>query len=475
MALVSPCFVYDVRLVLSLLLLALVNPAFSLTTFNPTCSLPPDNVHFVSKPTVRSTLEIVWSCLFTLLICTWRVQHLNVPKQVPKPLKARLPKPGIVERVQLWLMKKWRKTMPKLKWMALTLILPEFIFGRAYQEWLMARKSCKEMNEKYNSEDEPPWTTTHAFYANMGGFIVRKRSHGEQDIVGNCDEFYYLNARSISLARSGPAKPFYLQRLPKVSEDDLEDKSKGDFFVKATAFVQVLWFIIQVGVRAGRQLVISQLEFAVIAYAACFFVTHYFWYSKPQDVQISTELSVTEVQEVEKPKARDILDSLQEENPRSWFTLNLHPFSSADDIAKIGLCEALPNDARYDNVTSKVLPEGAYITAMDDGFVLGGVIFGALHCAAWNSPFPNTTEQLLWKISGVVSAGVLPLYYVISICRRDLVSAKASRYAFRTAEMLCVVAYLLARLYLLVEMFRTVAFLPPKAFTATWASNIPHV
>ena len=35
--------------------------------------------------------------------------------------------------------------------------------------------------------------------------------------------------------------------------------------------------------------------------------------------------------------------------------------------------------------------------------------------------------------------------------------------------------YLLARLYLLVEVFRTLCFLPPDAYISTWAANIPHI
>ena len=35
--------------------------------------------------------------------------------------------------------------------------------------------------------------------------------------------------------------------------------------------------------------------------------------------------------------------------------------------------------------------------------------------------------------------------------------------------------YILARLFLMVEIFRTLCFLPPEAYVATWASNIPHI
>jgi hypothetical protein len=35
--------------------------------------------------------------------------------------------------------------------------------------------------------------------------------------------------------------------------------------------------------------------------------------------------------------------------------------------------------------------------------------------------------------------------------------------------------YALARLFILVEIFRTICFLPTDAYVATWTSNIPHV
>ena len=41
--------------------------------------------------------------------------------------------------------------------------------------------------------------------------------------------------------------------------------------------------------------------------------------------------------------------------------------------------------------------------------------------------------------------------------------------------MAIMVAYVVARLFLMFEVFRTLFFLPPGAFVATWSSSIPHV
>ena len=44
---------------------------------------------------------------------------------------------------------------------------------------------------------------------------------------------------------------------------------------------------------------------------------------------------------------------------------------------------------------------------------------------------------------------------------------------------ICVVGflipYILARLFLLVEIFRTLCFLPPDAFVDTWSGSFPHI
>jgi len=51
------------------------------TAFQSNCILPTNIIHVVYSGNVRGTFDILWSCVFTLLICTWTVQHLNIPEQ----------------------------------------------------------------------------------------------------------------------------------------------------------------------------------------------------------------------------------------------------------------------------------------------------------------------------------------------------------------------------------------------------------
>src|SRR5580704_12200330 len=102
-------------------ILFLVASAEAYTKFDPTCSLPDKTVNFVSSADSRGTLDILWSSLFTIIACTWTIQHLNVPEQ----RNGR--NPGWVGSL------KWRlsRFLQSTKWMIITMIAPELIMALA--------------------------------------------------------------------------------------------------------------------------------------------------------------------------------------------------------------------------------------------------------------------------------------------------------------------------------------------------------
>src|SRR5438045_2076093 len=83
---VTPVAMLSSSLVLSLVLIANLVSAYE--TFHPNCTFPHKTVNLVTSPEIRGTFNILWSCLFTLLICTWTIQHLNVPAQKPRETKS---------------------------------------------------------------------------------------------------------------------------------------------------------------------------------------------------------------------------------------------------------------------------------------------------------------------------------------------------------------------------------------------------
>jgi hypothetical protein len=71
---------------------------------------------------------------------------------------------------------------------------------------------------------------------------------------------------------------------PKISEKEIEDRSKGDVFSKAFTLLQTMWFITQCTARWVYGLVITELEVTTLAFAALNGILYFFWWDKPLGV-----------------------------------------------------------------------------------------------------------------------------------------------------------------------------------------------
>jgi hypothetical protein len=128
-------------------------------TFDVKCTLPPPGTTFVRPPDPRGTLDIVYSCLTIIVLCTWSVMPLNVPTQYKSM-------PGRQTH-----MRTLRRTLNKLKWLAFNILGPEWPFIKA----LNSRNNAKRLERKfdiYKGVDDVVWTRSHTQLANMGGFVV---------------------------------------------------------------------------------------------------------------------------------------------------------------------------------------------------------------------------------------------------------------------------------------------------------------
>ena len=74
-------------------------------------------VGWKAGPTQRGTLMLVYGCLSTIFASTWTVLHLNVPAPDDSA---------------------WTRGLRKIKWMAITILFPEFIFSKAVCELRLA-------------------------------------------------------------------------------------------------------------------------------------------------------------------------------------------------------------------------------------------------------------------------------------------------------------------------------------------------
>jgi hypothetical protein len=186
----------------------------------------------------------------------------------------------------------------------------------------------------------------------------------------NADQLYALRYKEI------------IRRLPEVSVKEIEDKSKGDAFVKGTALLQVLWLVVQVIARGIKHLPVSQIEIAVIAYVACTILTYLLSWSKPQNVTFANLASNQAI-------LRDELIAVQNlggsDHGNSFFqALTLK--------REVNIFKPIPNDADFDH-----LPGSTVLTFVDVGMAFAGTVFGAVHLITWNFHFPTPLSRCCGK------------------------------------------------------------------------------
>ena len=461
------------------------------TVFETTCKTPTTNVNFVSSPDSRGTLDILWSSLFTIFTCTWTIQHLNVPEQREGRDRGRK---GDLK----WMLKGVYKSV---KWMLLTMVAPEFVIGKACADLVQAKKDLRKLL-KFAKADHVSWTLAHTYYANMGGFVVRSRvgenillgphvgnatrNEGHTDTTASAehrprasdaidtteldrldpgsfpakettryddvpdqDSLFYLDARILCELRHREIIP----KLPSITKEELEDKSKNDSFVKAIAIVQISWATLQIIARAARKLPISQLELAVLAFAACAIVIYGLYWTKPKDIRCTTT-----VLQYQHQIPLEILHKIKRTDYRGFVRAF---FTNQDQVEWRG-------PIRNDSISRGSASAWSFIA-----ITLGAVLFCGIHIAAWNFTFPTRTEAIFWRCASIYATAFMPIVVVLGTISDTLEFFEDI--VFKTVFPLLSILYLMARLFLLVEVFRTLYFLPHRAYLSTWATNIPHV
>jgi hypothetical protein len=127
--------------------------------FNTNCTILSHLYHFIQSPISRGTIDILWTSLTVLFLCTWSVQHPPVPMQRrSKGLKQKLAN-TIIEMSK------------KFGFMVLTLVYPESQVELALVDWFSAHESKTAMKD-FAVQDAAEWTEIHGFYSDMGGFVI---------------------------------------------------------------------------------------------------------------------------------------------------------------------------------------------------------------------------------------------------------------------------------------------------------------
>jgi hypothetical protein len=238
-------------LLLYLCVYTLTLPPFSPAIHDFQSILTKDN----APSNTRTMLNIVISCFSTLFACAWIAVHPNIPA------------PGDSS---------WKIFRRRMMIMLFVLLAPEMVIIWAARQ----HRDASILLKKFQAGGRPGWTKTHAFFLIMGGFTLYAKGTPIRVL-----EWKDLEV----LARA--------ERVdwPKITKEEIEDKSKSDYLSKGIVVLQTTWFIVQFFARVASRLTITELEVATLAFSTLIGVIYYLWWDKPLDVRCSVPVYLVEL------------------------------------------------------------------------------------------------------------------------------------------------------------------------------------
>ena len=223
----------------------------------------PTVVHgWVSTSCGRGTIDILWTCLATIFICTWTVILLDVPLDAQST---------------------WSNTKAKALCMISIMLFPDSVTTASVLNYTGGRRETALMRRLGVDH----YTMTHGYFLDMGGYVLRS-PEGELTVLTSADLQRIANAGDMNTYRKEGQLSFHdagkseldvdlaqiclqtewLHDLRKTSEAAIERLAKSDALAKAIACLQVLWLLTQVLSRAIQGLSITLLELSTVSFIA---------------------------------------------------------------------------------------------------------------------------------------------------------------------------------------------------------------
>jgi hypothetical protein len=439
---------------------------------------------WVYEPNGRGTFDILQSCLVTTFLCSWSALFLNVPAERKRSLAF---------------------VVHKARWMLFAVAFPEVLTGMAAEQWRSACQSVEDFSRlekhwesasqlyqpsEYISQvndnlcrlKSSPWTMRHAFFADMGGLLL------------DCPDFrpFPIDAQQLLYL----VEHHHLE-YPDVKEATVWDKNKADGFARALTLVQIFWFLAQSLGRGIQHLGLSTIELSTLAFIFCTLNTFFFWRHKPLDVVTPIVLPCS-------TRIYDIINMAGKGSIEQYSQTPLDfvkpPISSSSLVVPfwLGLKVVLDWRKRSDSLPIESFDNSR--TTPPRGVTLGDIIFAlvftfayfGIHLAGWNFVLPSNTERILWRVSSLTLLGLL-VFYLLAVVFGTLRGGWLARTFFdndkettilgvgsllsRRAAILIhspvIVAYALARVYVIVEGFVSLRTLEKTAFASVdWSKFV---
>lgn len=364
----------------------------------------PPRLGWTYGPDGRGTLDIIWSCIITMFLCSWSILCLNVPG--PKE-----------SRFQVF----WRK----LSLTALGVLCPELTFSFAYGQWLQARQSVQDFNHASPGDSSAlhkqstwqsiqgiftctglisenhsakRWTMKEAYFAEMGGFRLRTSDFAAFPL--DAKQVHYLVSNGY-------------MNLPTLDERVIEDKNKVDGLLRAITLCQISWFLINVIGRWVQRLAVTTFELTTVSFILCSSMTAFLWWRKPADVylpvNIDSDISISDILQAEDQTLtawnRTPLDFVNREE--WWWSKCWSNFVNILRILRLSFGSDVRPIDRIADTQVKVISRGnQWIIGLLTYFYLA-VLF-----AGWKHDFLTSVEQTLWRAACGIMVGSVTILLI---------------------------------------------------------------
>ncbi|KAF9447775.1 hypothetical protein P691DRAFT_819542 [Macrolepiota fuliginosa MF-IS2] len=421
-----------------------------------------------------------------MFACTWVAVHPSVP----------------TPEVQMgpW----WPRLKRRIVLTASALIVPECMLLRAIMERIFAGKIAKYYNENFLSATQgKKWTLAHGFLVLMNGLAP----HVGEEYVGPLTAatlFQRLECQEVTSPMT-------------ISQEEIEDKSKGDFFTKLIVTIHTTWFAVQCIGRAAAQLLLTELEIFTLAFAALNLMIYALWWHKPQNIGIGIPvmtskptprtgplgeppaiMNVDEGKGDIQPNAPPTRLTTSPNNkgpgshPRFYFITSLRGIAVSRSLGRLVKALSIPRDMTGD-VDSQLshLPVHFNLSPLKNlllfmSLFIVGTLFGGVHLFAWSNPFPTAFEKYLWRSTALCCSllpvfwGFLHIYGYLNIHHTNSGVPRYNSAPLLTQNLVRLTtfsfaAYFIARLILITIAFSSLRSLSTyQLVDVVWNRFVPH-